>query len=658
MVTVDLHTCDLQRDVYRCTSADDYFRLMCADVQPARPRAVRQRASRARVHSWTEEQLREFESADRALEAGYRGRAFEIMCASLQLPPRLSSVVAVRDYMDHLQLVRWMRNVTNSEWDMTAESLTAARERMATRSRMQRRNMPTNRNARICQLFVVDDENSVQDGQHPPLVAPHFAGSLSWRFEEDSEELLHSAMCVYCKAMLLPSEARPVTGAPGRVRGTICCDEGKVKPPEITEYPLWMRSLWLGPNGQAYGDDGLMRSTLRKYARSIANTLALASQSVTEATAPSAGSSYMPSVVLEGRVIRRIGTVLPDADQASGRLGLWAHMYVHDAMHQWNDEEGPPESISTRVGKVYTFNKSMSRAEKDRIERLLILFVAYIHEHNPYVRQFVTAAEEIMNNPSIDEQQAFVVIRSGRSSGDTQQSSAGSHGAPFRAPEVCVMVPNGEDRSSSSLTVRVRNGGLRHIPVHHESFDALYHVLLFPNGYVGHFEGMPLQSRPNFTGPSQDGARGTVTLLQYYRYRLNWRFGEMRTDNCLFMASRLFQEYCCVAYWRVEQCRLQHERRRQQNRRIETINELRLFVSNRTDDTDTQVGRRVILPESFTGSPRDMYARYQDVMASVMRWGGPSFFITFTANPMWHEIQDSLAFGQTAADRHRKDRHG
>lgn len=38
-------------------------------------------------------------------------------------------------------------------------------------------------------------------------------------------------------------------------------------------------------------------------------------------------------------------------------------------------------------------------------------------------------------------------------------------------------------------------------------------------------------------------------------------------------------------------------------------------------------------------------------MAIVRQKGAPSFFITFTTNPNWKEIQDHLIFGQTATDR-------
>ena len=47
-----------------------------------------------------------------------------------------------------------------------------------------------------------------------------------------------------------------------------------------------------------------------------------------------------------------------------------------------------------------------------------------------------------------------------------------------------------------------------------------------------------------------------------------------------------------------------------------------------------------------------MHERTQDALRFVQVFGRPTFFITFTCNPKWKEIQDNLLPGQTAVDRH------
>ncbi len=63
------------------------------------------------------------------------------------------------------------------------------------------------------------------------------------------------------------------------------------------------------------------------------------------------------------------------------------------------------------------------------------------------------------------------------------------------------------------------------------------------------------------------------------------------------------------------------------------------------------VGQVIILPSSFTGSPRALNQLYQDAMGIVRRFGKPDYFITMTTNPNWPEIIGNLQEGQMANDR-------
>ena len=59
----------------------------------------------------------------------------------------------------------------------------------------------------------------------------------------------------------------------------------------------------------------------------------------------------------------------------------------------------------------------------------------------------------------------------------------------------------------------------------------------------------------------------------------------------------------------------------------------------------------IVLPSSFLGGDRFIRQYYQDLIAIVYKYGRPSIFITFTANPKWDEITCELLPGQTATDR-------
>ncbi|UYV82082.1 hypothetical protein LAZ67_21000775 [Cordylochernes scorpioides] len=74
--------------------------------------------------------------------------------------------------------------------------------------------------------------------------------------------------------------------------------------------------------------------------------------------------------------------------------------------------------------------------------------------------------------------------------------------------------------------------------------------------------------------------------------------------------------------------------------RVEEYIHLRDAVAN--DGMVANFGKLVILPATFTGSPRHMHEYTQDAMVFVRTYGRPDLFITFTCNPSWPEINAEL----------------
>ena len=65
----------------------------------------------------------------------------------------------------------------------------------------------------------------------------------------------------------------------------------------------------------------------------------------------------------------------------------------------------------------------------------------------------------------------------------------------------------------------------------------------------------------------------------------------------------------------------------------------------------SKVGRRIVLPASFIGGPRDMRRRYIDAMALVQHFGKPDIFFTMTCNPSWFEIKEESKSYEEAQNR-------
>lgn len=114
-------------------------------------------------------------------------------------------------------------------------------------------------------------------------------------------------------------------------------------------------------------------------------------------------------------------------------------------------------------------------------------------------------------------------------------------------------------------------------------------------------------------------------------------------------SQRLFQEYIVDNYVKIEDARLTFLRTHQDKFRATKIN---LLKDAYAADADPKLlGKRIVLPSSFVGSPRHMYQLYQDAMSIVRKLGKPDLFITITANPNWPEIKRELLSGQKPADR-------
>ena len=103
-------------------------------------------------------------------------------------------------------------------------------------------------------------------------------------------------------------------------------------------------------------------------------------------------------------------------------------------------------------------------------------------------------------------------------------------------------------------------------------------------------------------------------------------------------------------YAKIELQRLNYIKYNQQSIRCELYSGLADAVTSGDSDA-RELGRSIILPSSYTGSPRQMFELYQDAMSIVRKFGKPDYFITFTCNPQWEEITSALLLNQKASDR-------
>ena len=107
-----------------------------------------------------------------------------------------------------------------------------------------------------------------------------------------------------------------------------------------------------------------------------------------------------------------------------------------------------------------------------------------------------------------------------------------------------------------------------------------------------------------------------------------------------------------VETWAIaEQNRLNWIRFNQSKLRVEVYKGLVDAVAANAELDWNQLGKRFILPSTFSGSTRNMQQHLQDALAINRYYGGGDLFVTMTANPTWPEIEAELLHGQTANER-------
>ncbi|XP_060676004.1 uncharacterized protein LOC125421033 [Ziziphus jujuba] len=141
--------------------------------------------------------------------------------------------------------------------------------------------------------------------------------------------------------------------------------------------------------------------------------------------------------------------------------------------------------------------------------------------------------------------------------------------------------------------------------------------------------------------------RNSISCREYYSYKLQIR---SLNDSMILHIGRLLRQFVVDMYVKLETSRLDYFRKNQTEIRAE----LYQGIMDSVDVGETRgikVGRRIILPSTFIGGPRDMRRRYMDAMTLVQIFGKPDIFLTMTCNPNWIEIKQELIKNEEAQNR-------
>ena len=247
---------------------------------------------------------------------------------------------------------------------------------------------------------------------------------------------------------------------------------------------------------------------------------------------------------------------------------------------------------------------------------------------NPLVKEFRMAGERIRTKD--DQSLKLKLIGTRTRDGRDYNLPTGS--------EVAALIVGDfdETKNKRDIILHRQDGDLKRISELHPSYLAMQYPLLFPyaeDGYrtnIFHF---------GVTDYDEKNKGTRVTMKEYFAYRIQERPNEF---SMMLNGRRLFQQFIVDGYTMIESERMSFNKKNNKELRSETYSRLAKLAENPESGVKLR-GRKVVLPSSFTGSPRYMMQNYLDAMTICKFYGYPDLFITFTCNPNWPEINRFMA---------------
>mmetsp|Transcript_13935 Transcript_13935/g.25807 ORF Transcript_13935/g.25807 Transcript_13935/m.25807 type:complete len:491 (-) Transcript_13935:4232-5704(-) len=309
-----------------------------------------------------------------------------------------------------------------------------------------------------------------------------------------------------------------------------------------------------------------------------------------------------------------------DRDLANMREGVYSYR-VHGELYHLMGSLLPQDDNAPTFSQIYMYDPDFQVERRQQLmgptvdPDILRTITDLLHQHNPFVRLYQQARHTRANEYRIAFRAEGVDMR--------------RYNAP-QVSEVGAILVDNEEGGHRDIVVRRHDASLFRISETHPSCEPLSYPLLKPFGTPGWTERLT-----SHTGSRQ------VTMRQAAVYHLMVRDVNLN-QNPLHISGRLFQQWCVEKFCSWEQQNLRYLRHHQQEIRAERYSVVADAVNHPGLPPGQTLGRAIILPATFTGSPRAMRKRYHDSMAIVRKKGKADLFITITCNPTWPEISRNL----------------
>ena len=452
-------------------------------------------------------------------------------------------------------------------------------------------------------------------GVQHPLPDRHYIGPLN-------------QVCRHCEARHFNCERT------SRGHFTLCCNNNQMViaegPRRLQEAPELLQSLLV--------DDSQIATQYRRDIRRYNNTLAFAafSTDLNQRRLPGRGPRVF---TVHGQVYRRITN---DVVRNDDRHPSYCELYFIES-----GEANRARMNQNRQGELN--------------ETVLTDLDTMLRQTNPFAMAFSNMRavwleeQRIANaNPLVQPRRVTMHLVADPNSDPRRYNLP-----PAQVNEVSVVFAGNNGQPPGNLDLVVYDSNpvnpqhrIQTLSYGFQHADPMLYPLLFPHGELGwHFE------LRQDDGGRRNAVRTRNTIREFVCHRLAIRYEgtndqRHRKLSLIHRGGFLLQQYVCDQYVRMETNNLRFIERNQRALFAEAYQGLVDHINQQLHiDEPAPVGRRMILPSTFTGGPRYMKQSYQDAMTIVRKYGKPDLFITFTCNPGWPEIVNNKGNHAVASDR-------
>lgn len=431
------------------------------------------------------------------------------------------------------------------------------------------------------------------------------------------------SICPYCNAHMFLQEK--TGGTLSHPTFSLCCSKGMVIIPDIKPAQEIIDLI---------GNDNRASKEILKNIRKYNSSLSFTSCATEYDRALATGRRGVYTFRIHGSVYHSITSLFPSGNESP----RFCQIYICD----------PEEQLSIRYN-LFRMNMDTLRSLQD-----------LLHAVNPFCQTLRSIRERVRLAVN-DECDVRMILRS-----ETSTSRRQYH-LPT-ASEVAVILPNHTENAEDlrrHIVIETRTGALQTINELNWSYDPLHYVLIFPHGDKGWsqnsirlqlagqdaVEADAQSDQSDSNAPVAKRQRTHVTAMQFYSHRLQVRYVADTQVSWMHLFGRLTHQFVVDMYAKIEGLRLKFIRFNQDKIRADLYQGVVDAISSESTSDASSLGRRTVLPSSFTGCPRHMHQLYQDSLSVTRHFGKPDLFITFTCNPAWPEIKTELQGYQTASDR-------